>query len=100
MRRFRGLKIAEYLVGESQACIAQRVPSREIPNDPPNCPPSSVLLVLKMKLYTKDLLCTQRDSAGRKLRDQAVGAYCHEGREPLELMECKLVPGKQVGSDR
>jgi hypothetical protein len=63
--------------------------------NPPNCPPTSVLLVLKMKFYIRYLLCTQRDSEGRKLRDQAVGAYCHEGREPLELMECKLVPGKQ-----
>jgi hypothetical protein len=25
----------------------------ENPNDPPNCPPTSVLLVLKLKFYTK-----------------------------------------------
>jgi hypothetical protein len=49
-----------------------------------------------MKFYIRYLLCNQRDSEGSKLRDQAVGAYCHEVREPLELMECKLVPGKQV----
>src|SRR5260370_41954640 len=33
-------------------------------NEPPNCTPTSVLLVLKMKFYT------QGDSEGRKLRDQ------------------------------
>ena len=41
-------------------------------NNPPNCPPTSVLLVLQLKFYTKNLACNHGDSVGRKLRDQAV----------------------------
>jgi hypothetical protein len=48
------------------------------PNYPPNCPPTSVLLVLKIKFFTKYSLCTHGDSEGRKLRDQEVG-----GSNPL-----------------
>ena len=78
-------------MGESDAGRYARRPE-SIENDPPNCPPTSVLLVLKMKFLTtilatiyltnrlcqssillpKSSLYTQGDREGPKLRDQAV----------------------------
>ena len=40
-------------------------------NNPLNCPPTSVLLVRKLKFYTKNSLCIQGDSGVPLLRDQA-----------------------------
>jgi hypothetical protein len=50
--------------------VQEAVPTSK--NNPPNRPPTSVLLVLKMKFFTKYSLYTQGDSEGPKLRDQAV----------------------------
>ena len=44
-------------------------------NNPLNCPPTSVLLVRKLKFYTKNSLCIQGDSGVPLLRDQASMRY-------------------------